>query len=80
MKSAPSKGLVLKPSNDLEIVGFLNASWVGDHLDRRSVSRYCVFIGCNPVTWKSKKHNVMARSSVEVKYRAMLRLLLKCYG
>ena len=55
LKSAPHKGLLLKPSDDLEIVGFSDASWVGDQLDRRSVSGYCVFIRCNLVTWKSKK-------------------------
>ena len=71
LKSAPGKGLVLKPSDDLDIVGFSDASWAGDRLDRRSVSGYCVFVGGNLVTWKSKKQNVVARSSAEAEYRAM---------
>ncbi|RVW14000.1 Retrovirus-related Pol polyprotein from transposon TNT 1-94 [Vitis vinifera] len=39
--------------------------------DRRSTSGYFTFVGGNLVTWKSKKHNVVARSSAEAKFRGM---------
>ena len=32
---------------------------------------YCMFLGGNLVTWKSKKQNVVARSSVELEFRAI---------
>ncbi|RDX79060.1 putative mitochondrial protein, partial [Mucuna pruriens] len=39
--------------------------------DQRSTSGYCMFLGENLVTCKSKKQNVIARSSPKVEFRAM---------
>ncbi|RVW69981.1 Retrovirus-related Pol polyprotein from transposon RE2 [Vitis vinifera] len=39
--------------------------------DRRSTSDYFTFVGGNLVTWKSKKQNIVTRSSAEAEFRGM---------
>ncbi|RVW91355.1 Retrovirus-related Pol polyprotein from transposon RE1 [Vitis vinifera] len=53
------------------LVTYNNADWARSIVDRRSTSRYCSFVGGNLVTWRSKKHNVVARSSAEAEFRAV---------
>nr|CAN67601.1 hypothetical protein VITISV_032935 [Vitis vinifera] len=36
-----------------------------------STTGYCTFVWGNLVTWRSKKQNIVARSSVEIEFRAM---------
>ena len=74
LREAPGQGVWMGCNRSTEIVGYCDADWAGDRVDRRSTTRYCTFIGGNLVTWKSKKQKVVSCSSAEAEYRAMRKL------
>lgn len=71
LKKAPGRGILYANHGHTHIECFSDADWAGSKVDRRSTSGYCVFVGGNLVAWKSKKQNVVSRSSAESEYRAM---------
>ncbi|CAL8085826.1 unnamed protein product [Prunus armeniaca] len=48
-----------------------NADWASSVIDKRSTSGYFTFVGGNLVTWKSKKHKVVALSRAEPEVKGM---------
>ncbi|KAJ9561711.1 hypothetical protein OSB04_006871 [Centaurea solstitialis] len=56
---------------DGQISGISDADWAGCPISRRSATGYCVFVGGNLVSWKSKKQHTVSRSSDELEYTAM---------
>ncbi|XP_074327795.1 secreted RxLR effector protein 161-like [Apium graveolens] len=63
---------LLFPSNSsLELRAYSDADWDGDPEDRKSTTDFCIFLGNSLILWKSKKHDIVSRSSSEAEYRAM---------
>ena len=62
---------MFKKHGHLQVEAFSDADYAGAQDDRRSTTGYCTYVGGNLVSWKSKKQNVVARSSAEAEYRAM---------
>ena len=71
LKGAPGRGILYRNHGHTHIECFSDADWAGAKMDRRSTIGSCVFVGGNLVSWKSKKQNVVSRSSAESEYKAM---------
>ncbi|XP_068662981.1 uncharacterized mitochondrial protein AtMg00810-like [Aristolochia californica] len=55
----------------LNVESIADVNWAGSPNYKKSTSRYCILVRGNLVTWKSKKQNVVTRSSAKEEYRAM---------
>ncbi|RVW96138.1 Retrovirus-related Pol polyprotein from transposon RE2 [Vitis vinifera] len=75
LKSSPRKGILFTKGDSLDIKGYTDVDWVGSIQDRRSTSGYFTFVGGNSVTWRSKKQEVVARSSAEAEYKGMAKAI-----
>ncbi|GAV80955.1 hypothetical protein CFOL_v3_24414, partial [Cephalotus follicularis] len=71
LKGSPGRGLLYCDHGHHRVEGFSNIDWSGSPYDIRSTTGYCVLVGSTLVSWKSKKQNVVARSSAESEYKAM---------
>uniref|UniRef100_A0ACD5Z085 Uncharacterized protein n=1 Tax=Avena sativa TaxID=4498 RepID=A0ACD5Z085_AVESA len=71
LRGTITRCLFFPRSSSLQLQCYSDATWANDPMDRRSLSTYCVFLGGSLVAWKTKKHVVVSRSSVEAELRAM---------
>jgi hypothetical protein len=55
LKGCPGKGILFSNYGHLKIEGYTNADWAGCIDDRKSTAGYCMFLGGNLVSWRSKK-------------------------
>jgi len=70
-------GLHLSPSPITKLISYTDADWGGCPDTRRSTSGYCVFLSDNLVSWSSKRHPTLSRSSAEAKYRGVANVVSK---
>ena len=82
------QGLVFTPG-PFTLSAYSDADWVGDPMDRKSISSILVFLGNSPITWFAKKQSTVSHSSTEAEYRAIascaaelcwIRMLLRDFG
>ncbi|XP_061341638.1 probable mediator of RNA polymerase II transcription subunit 15c [Gastrolobium bilobum] len=66
LKGTPYRGLLFQRGGNLSLEVYTDANYVGSVTDRWSTMGYCMFLCGNLITQRSKKQNVVARSSAEV--------------
>ena len=66
----PTLGLWYPKGSEFDLVGFSDADYAGDKVDRKSTSGTCHFLGRSLVCWSSKKQNCVSLSTAESEYIA----------
>ena len=64
-------GLLYEDNSNKSILGYSDADWAGDIVDRRSTSGYVFTLNGAAVSWKSKKQTCVGLSTTEADYMAL---------
>lgn len=72
LKKTLGQGLLYKYKGYTQIYGYQDVDSTRSAMDRRSTRTYDFLIEGNIISWKSRKQNVVAWSSAQVEYRAMM--------
>lgn len=60
LKGTTNVGLFFRRSKDFKLVGYCDADFAGDRVERKSTSGSCQFLGENLISWYSKKQSTIA--------------------
>lgn len=71
LKGTSEKGILFRKWTTLTLETYNNDDYAGLMVDRWPTSVYNTFLCGNLVKWRSKKHNVIARSSAEAEFGSM---------
>jgi len=58
LKGTIDRGTVMTCNGHTNIMGYFDSNWARNSLNRRSTTRYLMFVGGNLVSWKRKKNNL----------------------
>ncbi|GJU59724.1 hypothetical protein Tco_1237490 [Tanacetum coccineum] len=74
LKGSPGKGVHIIRCPKVSLETFVDADWAKCLITRKSVTGFCLFLNGSLVSWKSKKQNIISKSTAEAEYRAMASL------
>ena len=55
-------------NGSLELIGFCDANWARDPINKQSMNKYIFILGNGPISWNNVKQKAIAESNVEAKY------------
>ena len=70
LKGTANLGLFYRKSSDYSLVGYCDADFARDRVERKRTSRSFQFLGDNLISWTSKRQSTIALSTTEAKYIA----------
>lgn len=78
VKGTLDHGLSLSSTSSSTLTVYSDTDWAGYPDTRPSTSSYCVYLGDNFISWSSKRHMTVSRSSAEAEYRAVAHVVAEC--
>lgn len=67
-ENSPGQGILLKASTSLSLTAWCDSDWASCSITNDSLTGWFIQLRDSPISWKTKKHDVVSRSLVEVKY------------
>jgi len=71
LQGTKDQGITYNNKNEIKLEGFSDADWGGDRKDRKSTSGYIFKLANGPISWGSKKQQIVALSTSEAEYIAL---------
>ena len=71
LKGTANYGLAYLMSDQTELLGYSDADWAGDTMDRKSTSGYVFIMAGAAISWRSCKQTCVALSTAEAEYIAL---------
>ena len=71
LKGTMHLGLCYEKTANVDLIGYSDADWAGDHDDRHSTSGQVFLMGNGAVSWSSRKQSLVALSTSEAEYVAL---------
>ncbi|GJS25308.1 hypothetical protein Tco_0453940 [Tanacetum coccineum] len=78
LKGQPKLGLWYPKDSPFDLVAYTDSDYAGASLDRKSTTGGCQFLRCRLISWQCKKQTVVANSTTEAEYVAIV--VDKCFG
>src|ERR1051325_12168472 len=68
LKGTTNVGLCCRKSNEFQLVGYCDADFAGDRVERKNTSGSCKFLSENLISWYRKKKATIALLTTEAEY------------